>query len=104
MKPITLITGGAGFIGPHLCEWLVAAGEEILWLDNFYTGNKDNIRMRIPLETAGRIATDARQRRTARVSKDCGAATRRCRSVLQPRRLLKSSMRSKFRAVINTGR
>jgi nucleoside-diphosphate-sugar epimerase len=45
MKPITLITGGAGFIGPHLCEWLVAAGEEILWLDNFYTGNKDNIRM-----------------------------------------------------------
>lgn len=45
MKPITLITGGTGFIGFHFCEWLVAAGEKILCLDNFYTGNKHNIRM-----------------------------------------------------------
>ena len=44
MKSTTLITGGAGFIGSHLCERLVAAGEEILCLDNFYTGTKDNIR------------------------------------------------------------
>ena len=44
MKHTTLITGGAGFIGSHLCERLVAAGEEILCLDNFYTGTKDNIR------------------------------------------------------------
>jgi len=40
----TLVTGGAGFIGSHLCERLVAAGEEVLCLDNFYTGTKDNIR------------------------------------------------------------
>jgi UDP-glucuronate decarboxylase len=44
MTPTTLITGGAGFIGSHLCERLVEAGEEVLCLDNFYTGSKDNIR------------------------------------------------------------
>jgi UDP-glucuronate decarboxylase len=44
MIPTTLITGGAGFIGSHLCERLVAAGQEVLCLDNFYTGTKDNIR------------------------------------------------------------
>jgi UDP-glucuronate decarboxylase len=44
MTPTTLVTGGAGFIGSHLCDSLVAAGEEVLCLDNFYTGIKDNIR------------------------------------------------------------
>jgi UDP-glucuronate decarboxylase len=44
MTPTTLITGGAGFIGSHLCERLVDSGEEVLCLDNFYTGSKDNIR------------------------------------------------------------
>lgn len=44
MTLTTLITGGAGFIGSHLCERLVDAGEEVICLDNFYTGNKDNIR------------------------------------------------------------
>lgn len=44
MTPTTLITGGAGFIGSHLCERLVTAGEEVLCLDNFYTGSKNNIR------------------------------------------------------------
>jgi UDP-glucuronate decarboxylase len=44
MTPTTLVTGGAGFIGSHLCDSLVAAGEEVLCLDNFYTGTKDNIR------------------------------------------------------------
>ena len=44
MTPTTLITGGAGFIGSHLCERLVSAGEEVLCLDNFYTGSKNNIR------------------------------------------------------------
>ena len=43
MKRI-LITGGAGFLGSHLCERLLAEGEELLCLDNFYTGSKDNIR------------------------------------------------------------
>ncbi len=44
MTPTTLITGGAGFIGSHLCDRLVAAGEEVLCLDNFRTGTKGNIR------------------------------------------------------------
>jgi len=42
MKRI-LVTGGAGFIGSHLCERLLAAGHDVLCVDNFYTGNKQNI-------------------------------------------------------------
>ena len=43
MKRI-LVTGGAGFIGSHLCEKLVQDGNDVICLDNFFTGNKDNIR------------------------------------------------------------
>ncbi len=43
MKRI-LITGGAGFIGSHLCERLLSEGNDIICLDNFFTGSKDNIR------------------------------------------------------------
>ncbi len=39
----TLVTGGAGFIGSHLCERLLADGHEVLCLDNFFTGMKQNI-------------------------------------------------------------
>lgn len=38
-----LVTGGAGFIGSHLCERLIDAGEEVICLDNFFTGCRDNI-------------------------------------------------------------
>ena len=38
-----LVTGGAGFLGSHLCERLVAAGEEVLCVDNFFTGSKANV-------------------------------------------------------------
>ena len=38
-----LITGGAGFIGSHLCERLLAEGHDILCLDNFFTGRRENI-------------------------------------------------------------
>ena len=38
-----LITGGAGFLGSHLCERLLKEGNEILCLDNFFTGTKENI-------------------------------------------------------------
>ncbi len=38
-----LVTGGAGFLGSHLCERLLADGHDILCVDNFYTGTKDNI-------------------------------------------------------------
>jgi UDP-glucuronate decarboxylase len=42
MKRI-LITGGAGFLGSHLCDRLLKEGNDILCLDNFFTGNKNNI-------------------------------------------------------------
>jgi UDP-glucuronate decarboxylase len=42
MKKI-LVTGGAGFLGSHLCDRLVARGDDVLCVDNFYTGTKHNI-------------------------------------------------------------
>src|SRR5471030_908219 len=38
-----LVTGGAGFLGSHLCERLLAAGNDVICLDNFFTGTKDNV-------------------------------------------------------------
>ncbi len=38
-----LVAGGAGFLGSHLCERLLQQGHDVLCLDNFYTGSKDNI-------------------------------------------------------------
>jgi UDP-glucuronate decarboxylase len=39
-----LVTGGAGFLGSHLCDRLIAAGHEVICVDNCYTGTKTNIR------------------------------------------------------------
>lgn len=39
----TLVTGGAGFLGSHLCERLLESGNEVICLDNFFTGRKSNI-------------------------------------------------------------
>ena len=38
-----LVTGGAGFIGSHLCEYLLDKGHEVICIDNFFTGNKKNV-------------------------------------------------------------
>jgi UDP-glucuronate decarboxylase len=43
MTVVNLVTGGAGFIGSHLCERLLDRGEEVLCLDNFFTGRKENV-------------------------------------------------------------
>lgn len=43
MKKI-LVTGGAGFLGSHLCEQLLNEGNDVLCLDNFYTGSKNNVK------------------------------------------------------------
>ena len=38
-----LVTGGAGFLGSHLCERLLQEGHDVLCVDNFFTGSKDNL-------------------------------------------------------------
>ena len=38
-----LVTGGAGFLGSHLCQRLLDDGHEVVCVDNFFTGNKSNI-------------------------------------------------------------
>ncbi len=43
MKNRILVTGGAGFLGSHLCKRLLDENNEVLCLDNFYSGSKDNI-------------------------------------------------------------
>lgn len=40
----TLVTGGAGFIGSHLCDRLLERGDDVICLDNFFTGNKNNVK------------------------------------------------------------
>jgi UDP-glucuronate decarboxylase len=39
-----LVTGGAGFLGSHLCEYLLGEGNDVVCIDNFFSGSKDNIR------------------------------------------------------------
>ena len=43
MNKKILVTGGAGFLGSHLCEKLLGQGHEVLCVDNYFTGNKSNI-------------------------------------------------------------
>ena len=38
-----LVTGGAGFIGSHLCEYLLGKGHNVICVDNYFTGKKENI-------------------------------------------------------------
>jgi len=43
LRPRSLVTGGAGFLGSHLCEHLLARGHDVVCADNFFSGTKDNI-------------------------------------------------------------
>ncbi len=43
MRKRILVTGGAGFVGSHLCEELLKRGNEVFCLDNFFTGQKENV-------------------------------------------------------------
>ncbi|MFC1664412.1 GDP-mannose 4,6-dehydratase, partial [Pseudomonadota bacterium] len=42
-KKRIIVTGGAGFLGSHLCDKLIDSGHEVICVDNFYTGNKNNV-------------------------------------------------------------
>ena len=44
MKKRILLTGGAGFLGSHLCDRLIEQGNDVICIDNLFTGSKDNIR------------------------------------------------------------
>ncbi|MFO7724590.1 MAG: GDP-mannose 4,6-dehydratase, partial [Oceanipulchritudo sp.] len=44
MNKRILVTGGAGFLGSHLIDRLIEQGHDVICLDNFFTGEKDNIR------------------------------------------------------------
>ena len=43
MRKRILVTGGAGFLGSHLCEKLLNEGNEVICLDNYFTGSKENV-------------------------------------------------------------
>jgi len=56
-----MITGGAGFIGSHLCERFLADGHEVICVDNFITGNPENIAHLLPERRFGFIHQDVTQ-------------------------------------------
>ena len=66
MKRI-LVTGGAGFIGSHLCERLLNDGNDVICLDNYFTGSKDNIRHLIANDHFELVRHDITQPYTAEV-------------------------------------
>jgi UDP-glucuronate decarboxylase len=56
-----LVTGGAGFLGSHLCERLITAGHDVICLDNFFTSQKSNIAHLLPLPNFELIRHDVTQ-------------------------------------------
>ena len=52
-----LVTGGAGFLGSHLCDRLIQSGAEVICLDNFFTGNRKNIAHLLRIRTLSCFGT-----------------------------------------------
>jgi len=64
-----LVTGGAGFLGSHICERLVQQGDDVICLDNFFTSQKDNIRHLLKSENFEFIRHDVTEPITMEVDK-----------------------------------
>lgn len=62
-----LVTGGAGFIGSHLCKRLLEEGNRVICLDNFFTGSKDNVKELTENENFEVIEHDVTEKFTAQV-------------------------------------
>ena len=80
----TVITGGAGFIGSHLCERFLARGHEVICVDNLITGSRDNIEHLAPTRASRSSATTSRSRwkSTARWTTCCTSRRRPARSII----------------------
>lgn len=64
-----LVTGGAGFIGSHLCKRLLEDGNEVICLDNFFTGSQDNIKNLYKYKTFNLVTHDITEKFIEKVDK-----------------------------------
>lgn len=64
-----LVTGGAGFIGSHLCKRLLEDGNEVICLDNFFTGSQDNIKHLYKYKTFSLVTHDITEKFIEKVDK-----------------------------------
>ncbi len=64
-----LVTGGAGFIGSHLCKRLLEDGNEVICLDNFFTGSQDNIKNFYKYKTFNLVTHDITEKFIEKVDK-----------------------------------
>ena len=87
-----MVTGGAGFIGSHLCDRLVKEGHDVLCVDNFYTGNKRNVRQLMGLENFEILRHDVRFRSMLRSTKFITWPVRRHRFITSTIRFKQSKL------------
>ncbi len=92
-----LVTGGAGFLGSHLCDRLLGRGHDVLCVDNFFTGTRRNVAHLLDNPRSSCCATTSRSRSTSR-------STRSTTSRARPRRSTTSTIRCRRRRPASTAR